>query len=1465
MSILPTDRNPIQLHTPLGDDILFVERLSGREALSEPFQFRLEMIADRSARVPFEDLLGQPTTLVLDYPGRPPRTIHGIIRWLRAGKSDDAWKHYEALVVPAFWRLTQRSRSRIFQHQSIPEILREVLQGVPAVFHLADAYPKIKFCAQYCESDFAFASRLMEQYGIYYYFEHSHDAHTMVLADDSVRTQPLVDLSEIPFDSAVGSSISGRIFDWSKAQGVGSSTYSARDYTVDLPRDRLEGTQGSLAGVRVGAVDHVLNAHFNSDLFVHDYPGDYAHLFDSVSAGGADQPNAVPLMLEQRNRLLTVRSEELAADSLRTEGASDLPHLLPGHGFKLRGHDDGDGEYLVRSVEHVATNRSFRADRQAPADCQNTFTALPAALSFRPKRITPRSRIEGPQTATVVGLHGDSIHTDKYGRIKVQFHWDRHGKFDADSSCWVRVGQQWAGKGFGFHTVPRVGQEVIVEFLNGNPDCPIVTGSLANADNMPPQSMPQFKHRTFIKSQSVPMAADDASSAEKCSGILMDDTMGAEHVVVHSEHNRTDSTEGQHFVNAALGHHTHVGMLHVHQVGGWASVDHARGPASKNWHVDALPQRKSSSSGSGAGGADDATDVSDDNSHLTGEAAGEWGTSMSLTMGLASESTMGSATKFVLGTGSEYYFNPPMLIHTSSLWTGLAANFIEGALQGLAEDVLQDMKSGTLSWSTFGEQAEQQLPFADIWDQPSSNNSSKTQSLLKQFRQWASTAKQLRDKIKQAEAKAKQAEEKQQQRELNEKSRDAAIKYPRDYSKGMEYLERLEKAKAALEKLREEHAEYDRNEQAAKEIMEKMEESRPQFRQNMTEQEKIEYEKNARAWQDSFNEANKEFKKARSQLAERDVEVEEAEARIEHANAKIAKFRDSNDDALEKAKQDREELEKKLNELNEKAKSGDSNDSKEPEDLKKQISDMERALSDAKRNAQVAEDRMKSGERGLSGKSLDSESEDSEPPPADAPSSADMTNTNAGYSRICVGSHTEVVYGDKFKIHRGNSPSELHSSQPPKASVPPMWINSMWQVVQTAVQGLEPTSTALTQDVASIASAFQVSVPTILNQVWVAIEYSGSLSGALQAAVTAVEEQVESAVANEVNKLEPAAAAAESLGVKVKRLYSTLTTKYETGVVWALDILTNLYSTGIGVYDLVEDWKDSTHTCSNSDKKSGGGHSKKDDKKDRDKKDDKDKKDKQEAKNGDAKSHDDGSGKGNGPGWDFCELSSGSGGSGIVAAAASNNQPQVLNASNGYVITAPGVAINTSPSLEDDNPSVIALNATGGDEAPGSVQVYGSGNVMLQGGTMTLLNLATSDAETGAVQLSCGEDGVLMLGNGTSPTNSLTISAESNILAAGENLLTHNEDGFVFEAGDTEVCITEEVIELSIGSATITMTEDSITLEAGGASLVLSSEGITMEGPIVSVTAEGAVSVEADAFSVAADAFSVEAAAISLA
>ena len=456
----------IGVTTPLGST-LKIASFSGREAISQPFGFELGLVAPNSAHVPFDSLIGKPVTVRIG-----TRYFNGIVQRFGEGARGASLTSYTATVVPSLWLLTRSRSSRIFQKVSVPDILTQLFSGLPVSFRLKGTYPPRDYCVQYRESDFAFASRLMEEEGIYYYFKHTSTGHTLVVTDSPTGLTPLA--NPVTFDRTGATTVdAGVIYGWEKDQELRSGKFTLWDHAFELPHKHLEVQATIQETVQAGAVPHHLHVAGNDKYEIYDYPGGYAKKFSD--------PFTEADILADGQRTVGIRMQEEALPSLQVNGGSNSERLIPGYSFTLKGHFDANGGWVVTSVDHTAHAKV----PNGAVIYTNDFVSIPSGLPFRPARATPKPSIHGVQTAVVAGPAGEEIYSDKYGRVKVQFHWDRNGKNDENSSCWIRVAHPTLNPGTAPQP-PRIGSEVVVAFEEGDPDQPLIVGTVDFAQGPTP-------------------------------------------------------------------------------------------------------------------------------------------------------------------------------------------------------------------------------------------------------------------------------------------------------------------------------------------------------------------------------------------------------------------------------------------------------------------------------------------------------------------------------------------------------------------------------------------------------------------------------------------------------------------------------------------------------------------------------------------------------------------------------------------------------------------------------------------------------------------------------------------------------------------------------------------------------------------------------------------------------------------
>jgi type VI secretion system secreted protein VgrG len=555
---------PLKITTPLGPDILLLRAFQGHEEMSRLFGFHVDMVADQKDEVRFDQIIGQSVTIEMRLMDDSKRYFNGIVNRFSQAQRDETFVHFRASIVPKFWLLSKITRSRVFQQHSVPDILKLVLLGFDVNYDITGTYYKRDYVVQYRESDFDFASRLMEEEGIYYFFKHTDGNHQMMVSDNTSK-HPVVPGQGTAIYEELSADVRSdmRVSHWEKIQELRSGECTLWDHTFELPTNHLEAKEKTIVAVPVGKVVHKLNLA-NDALEIYDYPGRYAQRFDSVDPSGGNRPADIAHTFADRMRAVRLRMEQEEVLGIRIEGKSDCGNFSAGHKFTLDRHFDADAGYLLMRVEHEASDESYRSDQPDTSSFsyQNRFTCIPETLRYRPQLLTPVPVIQGTQTATVTGPAGEEIWVDKYGRVKVQFHWDREGKMDANSSCWVRVAQVWAGKSWGAFFWPRIGHEVVVAFEEGDPDQPLIIGSVYNADNMPWYVLPKNKELAGFKSASV-----RGTAHQNYNGIVFNDEKGKEHLSIHSEHNLSLNSEKDKMIHAGANKGERVGVANTFTVG----------------------------------------------------------------------------------------------------------------------------------------------------------------------------------------------------------------------------------------------------------------------------------------------------------------------------------------------------------------------------------------------------------------------------------------------------------------------------------------------------------------------------------------------------------------------------------------------------------------------------------------------------------------------------------------------------------------------------------------------------------------------------------------------------------------------------------------------------------------------------------------------------------------------------------
>jgi type VI secretion system secreted protein VgrG len=503
---MPATSERIELVTPLGEELLFHGMLA-REELSHLGEYQLDLLST-NREVDRDKILGAKVAIKIVLQNDEIRHFNGFVTRFSAGASLGRYARYHAVVSPWLWFLTRTADCRIFQDMTVRQIVEEVFADHPEVadfaFELAESYQPLKYCVQYRETDFNFVSRLLEHEGMYYYFRHEDGKHTMVLTDSVGKHEPTPDYEKVIYHAPQVLVRPGTeyISEWHSSSEVQPGVYVHEDYDFERPSVDLTTTKTLPRGYKP------------SDYEVYDYPGCYMKKPDG-------------------ERWAHVRIDEYGAKFEKCHATTNYRGIKAGAKVTLDGVgvEKYHGDYVIVGTTHTLESTEYESAGEggSTGGFQCSFTALSCSQQFRPPRATPKPFVQGPQTAVVVGPAGDEIYTDKYGRVKVQFHWDRRGKKDENSSCWIRVSHPWAGKGWGAVATPRIGQEVIVDFLEGDPDQPIITGRVYNEECQPPFGFPAGAVISGVKS--------DTHKGGGFNEMSLDDTAGKERVFIHGQYN----------------------------------------------------------------------------------------------------------------------------------------------------------------------------------------------------------------------------------------------------------------------------------------------------------------------------------------------------------------------------------------------------------------------------------------------------------------------------------------------------------------------------------------------------------------------------------------------------------------------------------------------------------------------------------------------------------------------------------------------------------------------------------------------------------------------------------------------------------------------------------------------------------------------------------------------------------------
>jgi type VI secretion system secreted protein VgrG len=504
-SMLTQDTRLARLDTPLGKDVLVLIRFDGHEGLGELFEFRIDALSEKED-VDFDKAIGRACSVTYKSHRGTERVFNGILveaEWLGI---KDHFQSYRLVLRPWTWLLSRTSDCRIFKEMKAPDIIKKVFQDrgfSDFDLRLKESYPTLEYCVQYRETDLAFVTRLMEHHGIYYFFEHSADKHIMVLADAKSSHQAIPNCSKLPFirfGEANKDDVEHVVY-WSSQRRFRTGKVTFNDYDYLKPSaDLMSEVKGS--------------AGYNkSDMEQYDYPGKYKERNDG----------------EKYAKVLLEAEQSL---DRRRYATGDASNLFPGGLTTLEKHSKDNDEYLVVRSSHTINNQPYRSSLAEGRDeiYSGSYEFLPSSRPFRTQIVTPKPRIYGVQTAKVVGQEGEEIDVDEHGRILVEFHWVRADKDSGKKkpSRRVRVAQVWSGKQWGGQMIPRIGMEAVVEFVEGDPDRPLVIGTVYNGEYKVPYDLPANKTQSGLKS-------DSSKGHGGYNEFMFEDKKGQEKIGLHAQ------------------------------------------------------------------------------------------------------------------------------------------------------------------------------------------------------------------------------------------------------------------------------------------------------------------------------------------------------------------------------------------------------------------------------------------------------------------------------------------------------------------------------------------------------------------------------------------------------------------------------------------------------------------------------------------------------------------------------------------------------------------------------------------------------------------------------------------------------------------------------------------------------------------------------------------------------------------
>ena len=514
--------SPLKIYTPQGEDLLLPITLTGSESLGGTFSFTIGAVAPKGSRVSFREMVGKPASATVALPGGIERAFHGIVSRFTRHDSDSVFDHYGIELRPRLHALSLVKRSRVFQNLSAIDIIRQLLASVGgAEFDLASRPPARVTCAQFRETDLEFFLRLCSEEGLIHYWRHTRDNHHLVITDSTARGPST---GAVAYDNSVGGSLDAcRVRSWSLSQSLVPVAVEVGGSHMQMFGQSLGASAPGPEAVVAGSVR--LEPAGNPGPWEEDGHSP-ARYFDSVTVSGGDADEALGMVRPEQERRARLLATAAAADSVRAHAEGDCSQLTAGHAVELQGHPDQSGHWLTVTVSHrLSVEGSYWAGEPASLIRRVSAELAPLDLPQAHWPPLPKPRVGGVCTATVVGPGPMNI--DKFGRVQVNFPWDRSA---GGESCWVRVAQSWAGKGWGACFWPRVGHEVVVAFEEGDPDRPVIVGSVYNGANTPPYPMPQSMYIAGWKS-----LTQDGDPSSNYHQILMSDEKGAEVVHIHAE------------------------------------------------------------------------------------------------------------------------------------------------------------------------------------------------------------------------------------------------------------------------------------------------------------------------------------------------------------------------------------------------------------------------------------------------------------------------------------------------------------------------------------------------------------------------------------------------------------------------------------------------------------------------------------------------------------------------------------------------------------------------------------------------------------------------------------------------------------------------------------------------------------------------------------------------------------------